>query len=40
MPHVAVATDFYVNYIDLFIYMHTQSLLTGLDKKALHIAPL
>jgi hypothetical protein len=37
MPLVAVATDYYVNYIDLFIYIRTQSLLKSLDKKALHI---
>jgi hypothetical protein len=37
---VAVATVHYVNYINLFIYMCTQSLLKSLDNKALHIVPL
>jgi hypothetical protein len=40
MPLVAVATIYYVNYIYLFIYICTQSLLKSLDKKTLHIAPL
>jgi hypothetical protein len=37
---VAVATVYYVSYINLFIYICTQSLLKSLDKKALHIVPL
>jgi hypothetical protein len=37
---VAVATSYYVNYINLFIYICTQSLLKSLDRKALHIVPL
>jgi hypothetical protein len=40
MPPVAVATVSCVNYINLFIYICTQSLLKSLDKKALHIVPL
>jgi hypothetical protein len=40
MPLVAVATVCFVNYINLFIYICTQSLLKSLDEKALHIVPL
>jgi hypothetical protein len=36
---VAVATVYYVNYINLFIYICTQSLLKSLDNKALQIVP-
>jgi hypothetical protein len=39
MQLVAVATVYYVNYINLFLYICTQSLLKSLDNKALHIAP-
>jgi hypothetical protein len=39
MQLVAVATIYYVNYINLFIYICTQSLLKSLDNKALHIVP-
>jgi hypothetical protein len=37
---VPVATVYYVNYINLFIYICTESLLESLDRKALHIVPL
>jgi hypothetical protein len=37
---VAVATVYYVNYINLFIYICTHSLLKSLDNKAFHIVPL
>jgi hypothetical protein len=40
MPLVAVATVYYVNYINLFLYICTNSLLKSPDKKALHIVPL
>jgi hypothetical protein len=40
IPLVAVAAVCYVNYINLFIYICTQSLLKSLDRKALHIVPL
>jgi hypothetical protein len=40
MPLVAVATVCYVNYINSFIYICTQSLLKSLDEKDLHIVPL
>jgi hypothetical protein len=40
MPFVAVATVCYVNYINLSIYICTQSLLKSLDKRALHFIPL
>jgi hypothetical protein len=40
MQLVAVATVYYVNHINLFIYICTQSLLKSLDNKALHIVPL
>jgi hypothetical protein len=38
MPLVAVATVCYVNYINLSIYICTQSLLKSLDEKALHLS--
>jgi hypothetical protein len=40
MQLVAVAAVFYVNYINLYIYICTQSLLKIIDNKALHIVPL
>jgi hypothetical protein len=36
----AIATIYYVNYINLFIFICTQSLLRSLDNKASHIVPL
>jgi hypothetical protein len=39
MQLVAVATVYYVNYSNLFIYICTQSLFKSLDNKALHIVP-
>jgi hypothetical protein len=38
MPLVAVATVCYDIYINLSIYIGTQSLLKSLDKKALHLS--
>jgi hypothetical protein len=39
MPLVAVATVYYVNYINLYIYMYTVPI-KSLDNQALHIVPL